>query len=166
MTAGAFYLFRTPDAVDQLGPGMLAFLRGTVAERGPQFVKHGDYREARSLDQNSLQHVWYSEIETQGREMSAGEARRFCKLTIGVPIMRGGDTPLCDQFRKGWDGLIKSRLTYEEKLELMDWFAVTSLMNREQMRRYLDTVQRTFADKGVVLAGLEKGQDEYPEAKR
>ena len=164
MSVGAPYLFRTPESVDNLGPGMLAFLRRTVADRGPQFVKHGDYRDPRSLDQNALQHVWYSEIESQGREMSAGEARRYCKLTIGVPIMRGGDTPLCDKFRHGWDALIKPRLTYEEKLELMDWFAVTSLMNKDQMRRYLETMQRTFAGKGVSLTGIGKGQDQYPEA--
>jgi hypothetical protein len=52
VSAGAFYLFRTPESVDKLGPGLLSFLRHTVSERGPQFVKHGDYRESRSLSQN------------------------------------------------------------------------------------------------------------------
>lgn len=52
MTAGAFYLFRTAESVDQLGAGLLSFLKHTVADRGPQFVRHGDYRESRSLSQN------------------------------------------------------------------------------------------------------------------
>ncbi len=89
MTAGAFYLFRTPDAVDQLGPGMLAFLRGTVAERGPQFVKHGDYRDGRSLPQNDMfrglcrdiAEAWNSDHDDK---TSADAIARDLKVTYGV----------------------------------------------------------------------------------
>ena len=89
MTAGAFYLFRTPDAVDQLGPGMLAFLRRTVAERGPQFVKHGDYRDGRSLPQNDMfrglcrdiAEAWNSDHDDK---TSADAIARDLKVTYGV----------------------------------------------------------------------------------
>ena len=54
MTAGAFYLFRTAESVDQLGPGLLSFLKHTVSERGPQFVKRGDYTDKRTLSQNDM----------------------------------------------------------------------------------------------------------------
>lgn len=54
MTSGAYYLFRTAQSVDELGPGMLAFLRAAVVERGPQVVKHEDYTPGRSLSQNDM----------------------------------------------------------------------------------------------------------------
>lgn len=89
MTAGAFYLFRTPESVDQLGPGMLAFLRRTVAERGPQFVKHGDYRDGRSLPQNDMfrglcrdiAEAWNSDHDDK---TSADAIARDLKVTYGV----------------------------------------------------------------------------------
>jgi hypothetical protein len=33
MTAGAFYLFRTAESVDQLGPGLLSFLKYAIVEK-------------------------------------------------------------------------------------------------------------------------------------
>lgn len=89
MTAGAFYLFRTPESVDNLGPGMLAFLRRTVAERGPQFVKHGDYRDGRSLPQNDMfrglcrdiAEAWNSDHDDK---TSADAIARDLKVTYGV----------------------------------------------------------------------------------
>ena len=46
----------------------------------------------------------------------------------------------------------------------MDYVPVTSLMKEDQMRDYLTTMQETFAAKGIKLAGLERGQEQYPEA--
>jgi hypothetical protein len=115
---------------------------------------------ARSLEQNALSHVWYGEIAKQGKEFSTVEARRFCKLTIGVPIMRAHSK----EFRAAWDKLAKARFTYEEKLEVMDWWPVTSLMKEAQFTEYLTTMQQQFAGKGIHLTGLERGQEQYPEA--
>ena len=89
MSAGAFYLFRTPESVDQLGPGMLAFLRGTVAERGPQFVRHGDYVASRSLDQNAMWRGLCGEIadfwNANRTPATSGEAvARDLKVEFGV----------------------------------------------------------------------------------
>lgn len=89
MTAGAFYLFRTPESVDQLGPGMLAFLRGTVAERGPQFVKHGDYTDSKSLDQNDCWRGLCRDIAKawnnfHDEKTSADAIARDLKVTYGV----------------------------------------------------------------------------------
>jgi len=115
---------------------------------------------ARSLEQNALSHVWYGEIAKQGKEFSTVEARRFCKLTIGVPIMRAHSK----EFRAAWDKLAKARFTYEEKLEVMDWWPVTSLMKEAQFTEYLTSMQQQFAGKGIHLTGLERGQEQYPEA--
>lgn len=89
MTAGAHYLFRTPEAVDNLGPGMLAFLRRTVAERGPQFVRHGDYKNPRSLPQNALFHDLCGEIadywNANRDEKTSPEAiKRDLKVEFGI----------------------------------------------------------------------------------
>ena len=118
----------------------------------------------RNLEHNALQHVWYAQIEQQGQQMRAFEARRECKLKIGVPILRGD--PNDATFRDRWDRLIAPRqFAYSDLLELMDWFPVTSLMRVEQMRTYLDTMQAMYAPLGIVLEGLPpKGYESYPEA--
>ena len=91
MTAGAFYLFRTPESVDQLGPGMLAFLRRTVAERGPQFVKHGDYKHPRSLDQNAMFHALCEDIAnawnaSRSEKTSPEAVKRDLKVEYGLIV--------------------------------------------------------------------------------
>ena len=119
-------------------------------------------RQDRSLDQNSLSHVWYAAIAKQGREYSVAEARRYCKLHIGVPIMRAAD----EGFRDGWDTTVK-QLPYETKLKIMDWWPVTSLMGKDEMREYLTAMQVEFAGRGILLEGLPPtGTEQYPEAQR
>jgi hypothetical protein len=91
MSVGAHYLFRTPESVDNLGPGMLAFLRRTVADRGPQFVKHGDYRDPRSLDQNAMFWAMCGEIaefwNANRDEKTSPEAiARDLKITFGIVV--------------------------------------------------------------------------------
>lgn len=114
----------------------------------------------RSLSQNALSHVWYGQIAQQDRSMNTAQARRFCKLHFGVPIMRAQE----ESFRTAWDGMIKTRMSYPEKLMLMDWWPVTSLMDREQMGEYLTAVQEHYAQHGIVLTGNDRGMSEYPEA--
>ena len=89
MSAGSFYLFRDVDAVDRLGPGMLAFLRRTVAERGAQFVRHGDYKNPRSLDQSSMFHGLCRDIAqawnaSRDEKTSAEAVKRDLKVTFGI----------------------------------------------------------------------------------
>jgi hypothetical protein len=56
-----------------------------------------------------------------------------------------------EDFRSQYDGLIKDRFSYEEKLQMMDFFPVTSLMTTDQTSRYLDKVQEAYAKRGVIL---------------
>lgn len=163
MTESAEFEFQTLAAFKtarQLIDGGAALL----LEGGPIRIVMDRVGAKRSAGQNSLKDIWYREIEKQGREMSTRDARRLCKLTIGVPILRGGKTKESIKFRAFWDGAIKHKLGYEAKLEAMDYVPVTSLMSEEQMRDYLTTMQETFAAKGIKLAGLERGQEQYPEA--
>lgn len=105
----------------------------------------------RSTEQNRLQRLWMTEIGEQ-LGMSPEEARGYCKLTIGVPIMREDDA-----FRERYDSMVKP-LPYETKIALMMEpfdFAVTRHMTTEQKARYLDEIQRHFAQQGVMLTQPE-----------
>ena len=105
-------------------------------------------RKKRTLAQNRLQREWLKEIAEQtGRR--AEEVRGECKLTIGVPILRLEN----DAFREQYDRVVRP-LPYETKLALMMEpfdFPVTRLMTTAQHAKYLDEVQRHFAEQGVML---------------
>lgn len=118
------------------------------------------HEAGRSLEANAISHCWYAEIGKRDPEFDTVSARRFCKLHFGVPILRGQS----QKFRAAWDTMIKTRLTYPEKLELMDWWPVTSLMDRSQMREYLTAMQEHWHHRGVLLTGLDRGHEQYPEA--
>lgn len=105
----------------------------------------------RSLDANAQSHVWYEQIARERGDMTAEEAKCYCKLVLGVPIMREDD-----EFRERYDSLIKTRFTHAEKLEIMRWFPVTSLMSTEQMNRYRDAMQTHWREQGVVLEYREQ----------
>lgn len=103
----------------------------------------------RNLDQNALSHVWYPQIAAF-MHLETIEAKAYCKLRFGVPILRAES----EDFRRRYDALIKGRFTYEEKLELMEWFPVTSLMSKGQMSRYMSDVQQHFGAQGLILESL------------
>lgn len=101
----------------------------------------------RSTEQNKLAFKWYVEISEQTGE-DREDVRARCKLEIGVPILREAH----GKFRATYDKLIRP-LAYQEKLALIrdTEMPVSSLMNVEQMSRYLDLVFRRHAEIGVVL---------------
>jgi hypothetical protein len=99
--------------------------------------------KARSLDQNGISHVWYEQIARELREDTVLGVKCFCKLNYGVPILRAED----DGFREKYDSLVKGRFSYEEKLALMAWFPVTSLMSKDQLSQYLAAMQSGYADR-------------------
>ena len=103
----------------------------------------------RSLKQNRLQREFIKQIAEQRPDMTAEEWRGYCKLTIGVPILRDQN----ESFREKYDRLIKGR-PYEEKMEMMMEpidLPVTRIMTTKQKTEYLDTMIRHFAEQGVVL---------------
>lgn len=104
--------------------------------------------KARSLDQNAISHAWYEQVARELREDDALGVKRECKLLYGVPLLRAEEA----EFRQKYDGLVRERFSYEEKLELMDWLPVTSLMSKDQLSRYLDAMQKAYEKRGVILA--------------
>lgn len=111
------------------------------------------YKEERSIPANALSHVWYKEIGDY-KSMTPLEAKCYCKLHFGVPIMRADD----EKFRKLYDKAIKGVLSYEEKLGAMIYLPVTSLMNKEQMFQYLRDMQMTLGQEGIPLASPMDGE--------
>lgn len=111
----------------------------------------------RTLDQNALWFAMYQRIAQMTQIGDVEDARRYCKLHFGVPIMRKA----CEDFRHGWN-VSFLLLTYETKLELMgscalfgpDGFPVTRLFNRAQGIAYTDQIVAEFSAKGVVFDDL------------
>jgi len=103
----------------------------------------------RSVEQNRLQRLLINEIAEQLGDQTPEEVRGYCKLTLGVPIMREES----ELFRQKYDAIIKP-LPYEQKLQLMQEpldFPVTRLMSTAAKTRYLDAIYQHFCEKGVVL---------------
>lgn len=111
----------------------------------------------RTLDQNALWSAMYQRIAEMTGMDDVEDARRYCKLHHGVPIMRRADA----DFRDGWNRLFLD-LPYEVKLRLMgpcamfgpDGFPVTRLFNRAQGIAYTESIVEEFTEKGVVFTDL------------
>lgn len=116
------------------------------------FVEGG----SRSLEQNRVQHMWMQELAQQDAQDShdADWYRAFCKLTIGVPIMRRDD----EYFKQQYDKVFK-RMTYEDKLEAVKVFdlPVTRLMNVKQKTEYLSEIYRKASERGLRLTEPRQG---------
>ncbi|WP_246693033.1 MULTISPECIES: hypothetical protein [unclassified Mesorhizobium] len=103
----------------------------------------------RTTAQNKLQRLWMNEIAEQKGDMKPEEVRAYCKLTIGVPILRAQN----EAFRDGYDRVVKP-LPYEQKLAIMAEpldMPITRLMTTAQKTEYLDGIFKHFAEQGIVL---------------
>lgn len=108
----------------------------------------------RSIEQNRLQRLWCNEIAEQLGDRTPEEIRGYCKLTIGVPILRAEN----DSFRRQYDAVLKP-LSYEQKIMIMMMpldLPVTRLFSVKQKSAYLDGVYQHFTEKGLVLTMPEQ----------
>lgn len=124
---------------------LLRFIEGQPLPLTVSLAKGGK----RTLKQNNLQRRWLGEIAEQLGDQTPEEVRGYCKLTIGVPILRAEK----DAFRERYDAIVRP-LPYEHKLAMMMEpfdFPVTRLMTTKQHTAYLDGVHRHFAEKGIAL---------------
>ncbi len=111
----------------------------------------------RTLDQNDLWFSLYERIAQMTEIGDVEDARKYCKLHFGVPIMRNADA----DFRDAWKRLFL-HVTYEQKLELMgpcaifgpDGFPVTRLFDRAQGIAYTDKIVTEFTGWGVFFGDL------------
>lgn len=120
-----------------------------VANRPYPFTLSITDGKHRSTAQNRLQNMWFKEIAEQKGDITSAEARAYCKLTIGIPILRQQN----EAFRLRYDEVVKP-LSYERKLAIMQEpldFPVTSQMNTKQFTEYLDGIILHFGEQGIVL---------------
>jgi hypothetical protein len=111
----------------------------------------------RTLDQNALWFAFYKRIAEMTAIGDAADARRYCKLHIGVQILLNED----EEFQQAWYRVMR-HLPYEEKLAMMgecklfgpDGFPVTSLFNRAQGIAYTDRIVAHFSAHGVFFGDL------------
>lgn len=111
----------------------------------------------RTLDQNALWFAFYKRISEMTQIGDAADARRYCKLHIGVQILLNEDP----EFQQAWYRVMR-HLPYEEKLAMMgecklfgpDGFPVTSLFNRAQGVAYTDRILAEFTPRGVFFGDL------------
>lgn len=127
-------------------------LQRTLGEIRQLYEKHRYLKlnivegKARSINQNDITHVWYSQLARELTEDSELGWKCYCKLHHGVPILRLAD----DEFRAAYDLVIKP-LDYEKKLEAMKFWPVTSHMTKAQLSQYAEEVQKDFGRRGVTL---------------
>ena len=116
----------------------------------------------RSIPQNSISHAWYKEVSEILGDRTPLEVKCESKAWCGIPIMLAEN----EDFREKYEALIKHRFTMEEKLKLMEWFPVTSLMEKPQFTQYLEAMREHWAQAGITLLYPEDLQRiDYPEAK-
>jgi hypothetical protein len=138
-----------------------AITKLTAAYREHKFVVVS-YRPGkdRTLDQNALWFAMYQRIAQMTEIGDVDDARKYCKLHFGVPIMRKSD----EGFRHAWN-VSFLMLTYETKIELMgpcalfgpDGFPVTRLFDRAQGVAYTDKIVSELSGWGVVFDDLLSG---------
>jgi len=127
-------------------------LQKAIGSLREEYRKHSKLKvtvrdsDNRSVDQNALSHAWYEQVSNELAQESALDVKCEAKLHCGVPILRADD----EDFRQAYDVAIKG-LTYEQKLEAMKFWPVTSLMTKRQLGLYLEAVQSYYLKRGVVL---------------
>lgn len=124
-------------------------LQAYIGEQPLPFTVTVERGKRRSVEQNRLQRLWMNEASQQLGDQTPEEVRGYCKLTIGVPILRAEN----EAFRVKYDAVVKP-LTYEQKIAIMMEpldLPVTRLMTVKQKTQYLDGVLRHFAERGIVL---------------
>lgn len=120
-----------------------------LENRKPPFTVSITDGKHRSSEQNRLQRRWLQEISEQLGDQTPEEVRGYCKLTIGVPILRSEN----EAFREKYDAVVRP-LSYEQKLAIMMEpldLPVTRIMNTRQKTDYLDGILRHFSQQGIVL---------------
>lgn len=120
-----------------------------IEEHKLPFIAELTPGKRRSVEQNRLQRKWMTEISEQLGDRKPEEVRAYCKLTIGVPILRAEN----ELFREKYDQIVRP-LSYEQKLSIMSEpldMPVTRLMTTRQKHAYLDAIFQHFSEKGIVL---------------
>lgn len=111
--------------------------------------------EPRSLRQNRLYHKWMQELAEQDSDPSNDAAwyTAYCKYHFGLKILAAADI----EYQEFFNNCLRP-LPYETRLKAMYepyGFPVTSEMNMKQMTQFLDEIQKSAAENGMILTQPE-----------
>ena len=127
-------------------------LQRTLGELRTMFGKHKYLRlnvktgKDRTGSQNSIFHAWMGQLARELPQSDTLGWKSLCKLVYGVPILRAED----EEFRAKYDMAVKP-MSYEQKLTIMEFWPVSSLMTTAQLSKFLEAVQKAFEPQGVYL---------------
>jgi len=93
----------------------------------------------RSLSQNALEHTWFAQIANELREQTTAQVKAECKLVYGVPILRAEN----EEFRI-FSNMALRHLTYEQRLEAMNFVPISSIMTVDQLSQFLNAIQKGY----------------------
>jgi len=120
-------------------------------------VTQGDNRTGQ---QNRLAQRWFTDVARQLGDQTHEDIRAYCKLTIGVPILRAENEAFCGSY----DATIRP-LPFEAKLKAIKDFdlPVTRLMTVRQMTQFMDGMHRYWTEQGMRLTDPEamKYEEEF-----
>jgi hypothetical protein len=92
----------------------------------------------RSLDQNRAIRECYKQIRMNNEGWTAKYVERLCKLQYGVPI-------LSEHEKHSWVfNQVLPKLNFEQRLKVMDTFAVTSIMTPTQSSQFIQSLIDDF----------------------
>ena len=117
-------------------------LQRCLGELRTMFGKHKYLRlnlktgKDRSGDQNRIFHAWMGQLARELPQHDTLGWKCQCKLLHGVPIMRAED----EEFRAKYDMAVKP-MSYEQKLTIMEFWPVSSLMSTQQLSKFLESIQ-------------------------
>ncbi len=113
------------------------------------------HKKDRSLSQNRLSHMHYSQIASQRYEVPV-ETKARCKLDYGIPILIAED----EDFAEKWNSVTKY-LGREDLLKAVELIRVTSIMKVNAMTEYISAYMIAHEMQGIALSHPE---DLYYEA--
>lgn len=104
----------------------------------------------RTLSANALQHVWIKQIADFSGETLKNTENEL-KRDIGLRVLLGEGDQAAIVLGYMLEKCNYYTMTEEQKREVMNVIAVTSVMSSRQHKRYLDEVQMTYAQQGLIL---------------
>ena len=108
-------------------------------------------KETRSIIQNKLMWHWYDELMAQDQihGMELQELINYNKWTFGIKILMKNNPEFAEKMKQF------AVLEYENKVALMEFIPVTSIMKVGEMAEYLTAFKLHWSKQGVVLTDRE-----------
>gem|GEM_PF-2828824 len=108
------------------------------------------WTKKRSISMNRQQHLWYNQIAKHNEDQCFEDAKSFCKLTFGLPILLNSEV-----HGDFYEALLLAcnfwNQEYETRLMLMHGIEVTSKFNTAEAKEYAENMIFYFNDVGIPI---------------